>query len=64
MEEFSMHFNSTTRTEMKPPTSYSNNHKQLLIHPKYENIKRTNQIQNNPSGKHVKKAYINILNVN
>ena len=64
MEEFSMHFNSTTQTEMKPPTSYSSNHIQLRIHPKYENVKRTNQIQNNSSEKHAKKVYINILSVN
>ena len=55
---------STTQIEMKPPTSYSNNHKQLRTHPKHEYVKCKNQIQNNSSGKHAKKAYKNILNVN
>ena len=49
---------------MKPPTSYSNNHKKLRIHPNYEYVKRKIQIQNNSLGKHAKKAYKNILNVN
>ena len=72
MGEFSMHWirfskvrkSSTTQIEMKPPTSYSNNHKQLRTHPKHEYVKCKNQIQNNSSGKHAKKAYKNILNVN
>ena len=72
MEEFAMHWirfskvrkSSTTQIEMKPPTSYSNNHKKLRIHPNYEYVKRQNQIQNNSLGKHAKKAYKNIINVN
>ena len=66
MEEFSMHLirfskvrkSSTTRIEMKSPTSYTNNHKQLRIHPKYENVKCMQILQikyrTKPPAKHAK----------